>query len=192
LPYSVLMDVKGDREHSKGRSRDISCWHERRKNYARTLVVIDPGPACTVPMLVLARRVEHAFDAAVQRPHDTDASEHRRPVMFDEPAPAWLPAILRVCLCTRCDECCFETPRRSTSAQYYHATIARRKAKEVGPEDASFTSSEARQPRRQSCRLWAPTPSKAVRLRSPEPDLPLRPPRPCQRTHGSRPDRPGG
>src|ERR1700682_1293090 len=61
-----------------------------------------------------------------------------------------------VCLCTRCDECCFETLRRSTSAQYYHATIARRKAKEVGPEGASFTSSEARQPRRQSCRLWAP------------------------------------
>lgn len=97
-----------------------------------------------------------------------------------------------VCLCARCDECCFETPRRSTLAQYYHATIARRKAKDVGPEGASFISSEARQPRRQSCRLWGPTPSIAVRLRSPEPDLPLRPPRPCQRTHGSRPDRPGG
>ena len=35
--------------------------------------IIDPPPASAVPMLVFPRRVEHAFDVAVQRPHDTDA-----------------------------------------------------------------------------------------------------------------------
>jgi hypothetical protein len=31
-------------------------------------------------MLVLARRVEHAFDVTVQGSHDADAREHRRAV----------------------------------------------------------------------------------------------------------------
>jgi hypothetical protein len=30
------------------------------------------------PMLVLARRIEHPLDMAIQRPHDADAREHRR------------------------------------------------------------------------------------------------------------------
>jgi hypothetical protein len=33
-------------------------------------------------MLVFPRRIEHAFDVAVQRPHDTDAGEHRWSVML--------------------------------------------------------------------------------------------------------------
>jgi hypothetical protein len=33
-------------------------------------------------MMILARRIEHALDVAVQRLHDTDAREHRRPVKF--------------------------------------------------------------------------------------------------------------
>jgi len=33
-------------------------------------------------MLVLPRRVEHAFDVTIQCPHDTDAGEHRRPAVF--------------------------------------------------------------------------------------------------------------
>jgi hypothetical protein len=33
-------------------------------------------------MLLFARRVEHAFDVAVQCSHDADAREHRRTVMF--------------------------------------------------------------------------------------------------------------
>jgi hypothetical protein len=33
-------------------------------------------------MLVLSRRVEHAFDVTIQRSHDADAREHCWPVMF--------------------------------------------------------------------------------------------------------------
>jgi hypothetical protein len=32
-------------------------------------------------MKVFARRIEHPLDVTVQGPHDTDAREHRRPVM---------------------------------------------------------------------------------------------------------------
>jgi hypothetical protein len=35
-------------------------------------------------MLVLPRRVERAFDMAVQRPHDTDARKHRWPSQFHD------------------------------------------------------------------------------------------------------------
>jgi hypothetical protein len=36
-------------------------------------------------MLVLARRIEHAFDVTVQGgSHDADPREHRRPEMFDD------------------------------------------------------------------------------------------------------------
>jgi hypothetical protein len=35
-------------------------------------------------MLVLARRIEHAFDVTVQGSHDADPREHCRPVMFDD------------------------------------------------------------------------------------------------------------
>ena len=33
-------------------------------------------------MAIFARRVEHALDVTVQRPHDTDAREHRWPAML--------------------------------------------------------------------------------------------------------------
>jgi hypothetical protein len=35
-------------------------------------------------MLVLARRVKHAFDVTVQGSHDPDAREHRRAVLVDD------------------------------------------------------------------------------------------------------------
>jgi hypothetical protein len=34
------------------------------------------------PMLVLARRIEHAFDVTVQCSHDANSRKHRWPVMF--------------------------------------------------------------------------------------------------------------
>ena len=45
--------------------------------------VIDPAPVPAVPMLVFARRIGHALDVPVQRPHDTDARKHRRAVKLD-------------------------------------------------------------------------------------------------------------
>jgi hypothetical protein len=35
-------------------------------------------------MLVLPRRVEHAFDVTIQCPHDTDAGEHRPAIFRDQ------------------------------------------------------------------------------------------------------------
>jgi len=34
------------------------------------------------PMSILARRIEHALDVTIQRPHDADACKHCWPVMF--------------------------------------------------------------------------------------------------------------
>jgi len=39
-------------------------------------------PLC--PMVVLAARIENALDVTVQRPHEADAREHRRAVMFGD------------------------------------------------------------------------------------------------------------
>jgi hypothetical protein len=33
-------------------------------------------------MMILTRQVESALDVSIERPHDGDAREHRRPVMF--------------------------------------------------------------------------------------------------------------
>jgi hypothetical protein len=48
-----------------------------------------PASACAYPNVVFPRLVEHAFDVAVQRPHDTDARHHGRPVELDDQEAGW-------------------------------------------------------------------------------------------------------
>src|SRR5258708_6356403 len=41
-----------------------------------------PRELAASPVLIFARGIEHPLDVAVQRPHDADASEHRRAAQF--------------------------------------------------------------------------------------------------------------